>query len=104
VRGAGVRLTFTYAKDNNSVGLSNMTELMSDAVNLMIVGMGFVFVFLTILVFVTSLMSKMVQKYAPEPEKKASLAAPIAATASNDAQLLAVLSAAVAKYRSDQKK
>lgn len=82
-----------------------MSELMSDAIGLMAVGMGFVFTFLTILVFVTSFMSKMVLKYAPEPEKKASpAAAPAAATASNDAQLLAVLSAAVAKYRSDQKK
>lgn len=79
-----------------------MSDLMSNAINLMIVGMGFVFVFLTILVFVTSFMSKMVLKYAPAPEPKAP-ATPQNNAASNDAQLLAVLSAAVAKYRSDHK-
>jgi len=91
------------SKFNNSRG-SEMSELMSDAINLMVVGMGFVFVFLTILVFVTSFMSKMVIKYAPAPEPKAPVAPAQTNNASNDAQLLAVLSAAVAKYRSDHKK
>ena len=82
-----------------------MSELMSEALSLMLVGMGFVFVFLTILVFLTGLMSKLVLKYAPAPEP----AAPVAKAAPqqnnvNDPQLLAVLSAAVAKYRSDHKK
>lgn len=80
-----------------------MTDLMSEAINLMLVGMGFVFVFLTILVFATSAMSKMILKYAPAPEPKAPVAPPVT-PASNDAQLLAVLSAAVDKYRSDHKK
>jgi oxaloacetate decarboxylase gamma subunit len=80
-----------------------MSDLMSEAVNLMAVGMGFVFVFLTILVFVTTFMSKMVTKYAPAPEPKVPAGAPQTNATSNDAQLLAVLSAAVAKYRSDHK-
>lgn len=80
-----------------------MSDLMSNAVDLMIVGMGFVFVFLVILVFVTTFMSKMVLKYAPAPEPKAPVT-PAKPAASDDAQLLAVLSAAVAKYRSDHKK
>ncbi len=82
-----------------------MSELMSDAINLMIVGMGFVFVFLVILVFLTSLMSKMVNKYLPAPAPVAAKASkPKNQNASPDAQLLAVLSAAVSEYRSDQKK
>jgi len=80
-----------------------MSDLMSNAASLMAVGMGFVFIFLTILVFVTMVMSKLVLKYAPAPEPKAASVAPQNNTASNDAQLLAVLSAAVAKYRSDHK-
>ncbi len=80
-----------------------MSDLMSNAVNLMLVGMGFVFVFLTILVFATTFMSKLVLKYAPAPEPTPA-AAPTNQSASNDAQLMAVLSAAVAKYRSDHKK
>lgn len=77
---------------------------MSDALGLMAVGMGFVFVFLTILVGVTTLMSKLVVKYVPEPPKPSAAPAPAASSAPADAQLLAVLSAAVAKYRSDHKK
>lgn len=81
-----------------------MSDLMSEALSLMAVGMGFVFVFLTILVGVTTLMSKLVNKYAPAPEPKVSVASPQMNATSNDAQLLAVLSAAVEKYRSDHKK
>jgi len=81
-----------------------MSELMSDAINLMLVGMGFVFVFLVILVVVTITMSKLVAKYAPEPEPVAPGTPNTNSTASNDAQLLTVLSAAVTKYRSNQKK
>ena len=83
-----------------------MSQLMSDAINLMLVGMSFVFVFLVVLVVVTTVMSRIVNKYSPIPE-------PAALNASksndeintmNDVQLMAVLSAAVAKYRSDHKK
>ena len=82
-----------------------MSGLMSEAIDLMFVGMGFVFIILVLLVFVVTLMSKLVVRFAPEPE-------PVARGASNanlnnassDSQLLAVLSAAVAKYRSDHKK
>lgn len=81
-----------------------MSELMSDAIDLMVVGMGFVFVFLGILVFLTSLMSKLITKYLPEPEPVVAKPKAKKQSASPDAQLLAVLSAAVAEYRSDQKK
>ncbi|TBW54591.1 sodium pump decarboxylase subunit gamma [Marinobacter halodurans] len=42
-----------------------MSDLMTKAVELMVAGMGFVFVFLIILVFATTLMSKVVARYAP---------------------------------------
>lgn len=77
---------------------------MSDAISLMLVGMGFVFVFLCVLIGATTIMSKLVLKYAPAPEPKAPAASPVPQASNNDAQLLAVLSAAVAKYRSDHKK
>lgn len=76
-----------------------MDSLVSEGLNLMVYGMGFVFVFLTLLVFVTTMMSKLVNKFLPEPivEQKAKASAPQAA-ANND-ELLAVLTAAVHKYR-----
>ena len=81
-----------------------MSELMSEAVNLMLVGMGFVFVFLVTLVFVTSAMSMLVNKYSPLPDPE-SVSPPqtVKVADTSDAQLLAVLSAAVEKYRSDHK-
>lgn len=85
-------------------GYHTMSELMSQAINLMIVGMGFVFVFLAILVVVTTVMSKLVNKYAPVPEPVKPMAAPTAAAAPVDAKLLAVLSEAVNKYREDHKR
>lgn len=83
-----------------------MSDLFATALELMLLGMGFVFVFLAILVVATTFMSTLVLKYAPEPAPAVS--AKPRSTPQNasqqDAQLLAVLSAAVAKYRSDHKK
>ncbi|WP_027858801.1 OadG family protein [Marinobacterium jannaschii] len=80
-----------------------MENLLSEGFTLMIFGMGFVFVFLTLLVFATGGMSKFVAKYAPEPApqpaKPRAAAAPSKAGGSND-ELVAVLTAAVHKYRS----
>lgn len=42
-----------------------MNELMTQAVDLMITGMGFVFAFLVILVIATTLMSKVIIRFAP---------------------------------------
>ena len=77
-----------------------MTEtLMSQAIDLMIAGMGFVFVFLVILIGATTLMSKLVAKFEPPaPEVPATPAQALAPI--NDPRLMAVITAAVAKYRS----
>jgi oxaloacetate decarboxylase gamma subunit len=81
-------------------------SLMTQAIELMIAGMGFVFVFLILLVFVTGWMSKIAQKLEPAPAAKPS--APAQASAGkpgmDDATLLAVISAAVNQYRSQHKK
>ncbi len=79
-----------------------MDNLMSEGLNLMVFGMGFVFVFLTLLVFATGAMSKLVARFAPEPEPKpkpAKTAAVTAPTAGGD-ELVAVMTAAVHQYRS----
>jgi oxaloacetate decarboxylase (Na+ extruding) subunit gamma len=85
-----------------------MNELLSQALELMLAGMGFVFVFLIILIFATAAMSKLVARFLPEPAPvpKASPATASSALkpAQADAQLLAVISAAVKEYRSRHKK
>ena len=63
--------------------------LLEQGVELMLIGMGTVFVFLTCLVAATSLMSWLVQRYSP------------AAVASDDVpeQEVAAISAAIAQHR-----
>ncbi|RVU30226.1 OadG family protein [Neptunomonas marina] len=78
-----------------------MDNLLSEGLTLMVFGMGFVFVFLTLLVGITTGMSKLVTKYEPAPQPKAAKPAPAAAAQSgNNDELVAVISAAVHKYRS----
>lgn len=72
--------------------------LLADALTLMMLGMGTVFVFLTLLVWLTSLMSIAVNRFvpvAPVPEPVAS-ATPAAA---DDQTLLAVIAAAIHAHR-----
>jgi len=79
-----------------------MSQLVSDGLGLMAFGMGTVFVFLIILIFATTIMSFVVQKFFPEavpaPAKAAS-----APAQGVDPQLLKVLSAAVKEHRARQK-
>lgn len=68
-----------------------MSESLSSGLDLMMLGMGTVFIFLAILVFSTLMMSKIVQKYGqPIVEKKP---LPPMQLAKNDHELVAVAAA-----------
>ncbi len=54
--------------------------LIDQGINLMLFGMGTVFIFLTILVFATTLMSKVVNKLAPETEPETIVTSPSVTT------------------------
>lgn len=73
-------------------------ELISEGLNLMLLGMGTVFVFLTILVFVTTFMSSLVQKYAPVEPAEVKSSGPVSQV--EDQKLIAVISAAIHAHRS----
>jgi oxaloacetate decarboxylase gamma subunit len=80
--------------------------LMSQAVDLMIAGMGFVFVFLIILVLATLLMSKLLLRFGP-PEPATPARTPRAkssAPASVDPDTAEAIKKAIAQYRSRHKK
>ncbi len=79
----------------------NSTELLMEGVELMALGMGSVFVFLIVLVMVTTLMSKVLGRFfpeaapAPKPAPKVAAAAPAAV----DPEMLAVIGAAIKQHR-----
>ena len=81
-----------------------VSELMVEGLALMAYGMGFVFVFLTLLVLSTKAMSAITLKLVPED--MALTLAPRTPTparpVTEDAHLITVLSAAVHRYRQDK--
>lgn len=90
--------------DNRSVilvgqgsGFANIGErmtplLLTSGIELMLVGMGTVFVFLSLLVLATTLMSKIVARVAPVT----------ASAAATDTVPIAVISAAIAHHRKNR--
>ncbi|QNI02100.1 OadG family protein [Halomonas sp. SH5A2] len=81
-------------------------ELLQEGLGLMALGMGFVFVFLAILVLSLTLMSGIIRRFQPAPAP----VAPGANTKSKppvkgqDDETLAVISAAVHRYRSKRRR
>ncbi len=79
------------------------SELMSEGWSLMAFGMGFVFLFLSLLVFVTSQMSRFIGCYFPEPEPARIASGSRSAattTKKDDHELVAAISAAIKMHRS----
>ena len=74
------------------------SQLIQEGLSLMAFGMGFVFVFLTVLVFAMTGMSRLVMRFAPAPVKEE---APRQATPSarTDDDVMAAISIAVHRYR-----
>ena len=82
------------------------TSLFFEGINLMILGMGFVFVFLVFLIFAMRLMSKIVIRFTPAPipsnRKSKSKRAVKVTPPEQDERLLKVLSAAVQHHQMQQ--
>jgi oxaloacetate decarboxylase gamma subunit len=92
------------------------SNLVNEGLTLMLFGIGFVFVFLTLLVFATSLMSWVITKIeknvgvipdegvpAPTSFVPNHETSPVQANQVEDTTLISVLSAAVHKFRSNKK-
>lgn len=75
-------------------------QLLEEGISLMALGMGFVFVFLTLLVIVTTLMSKVIGRFFPEPVAPAVPARGRSiAPQGQDDDVMVAISAAVHRYR-----
>ncbi len=81
-------------------------ELLHEGLALMGLGMGFVFVFLTVLVISVTLMSKLIGRFQPAVPVAPNGNKPTKSTAQSDQseEVMAVISAAVHRYRSSQRK
>lgn len=81
------------------------SDLISEGSSLMLFGMGFVFLFLSLLVLVTSLMSKIIGRYFPDPLPSGTLgsgrpsmhSSPV--TPNDQTELVAAISAAIRMHR-----
>ena len=76
------------------------SSLIDQGLELMLYGMGMVFVFLAVLIVLTSCMSYLVQSLVPAESSESLLDN---ATTESDTTLLAVIGAAIEKHRSRQK-
>jgi oxaloacetate decarboxylase gamma subunit len=78
-----------------------MTELIMSGVELMIVGMGIVYLFLTMLVFAINLMSFIVRRFFPEISRPANPLPPVAPGI--DKKTVAAITASIHQYREKHK-
>jgi oxaloacetate decarboxylase gamma subunit len=78
-----------------------MTEQMSKGIELMLAGMGIVFLFLTMLVLAINMMSALIQRFFPDAP---SLAGTTATRSSGiDENIIAAITAAVHQHRNKHK-
>ena len=70
-----------------------MTPLLNAGIELMLIGMGTVFFFLTLLVFATGLMSRLVMRYTPV------VADLVGSGHTDDEEEVAAISVAIAEHR-----
>jgi oxaloacetate decarboxylase (Na+ extruding) subunit gamma len=82
-----------------------MNGLIQDGFGLLVLGMGFVFLFLVLLIYATGVMSSLLTKYFPEAVSVAKKSSPSATAqqAPVDANLKAVIAAAIHQHRNTKR-
>ena len=82
------------------------SDLLLEGFNLMLLGMGFVFTFLTVLVIATTLMSKTINRFFPAPELPAATRPAVARpqgqgqlTTDKKPEVIAAMAAAIRLHR-----
>jgi len=80
---------------------SSTSDLVFSGIALMVLGMSIVYLFLALLVVVINTTAKLLQRFAPEPPPSAPYASPVSPSVGGveaDAELVAVIAAAVQRY------
>ncbi len=86
--------------------MTDIGSLLRESATLMVLGMAFVFIFLTLLVYLVSLMTRVLPREAPPIVGKAptSPVQPVPGATTTHPQTIAAISAAVHRYRSSVNK
>jgi oxaloacetate decarboxylase gamma subunit len=85
--------------------MENLSSLFSEAAILMLVGMGFVFVFLSILILAINLLAKLAVKFPdPIPQTRQPKRATNVDTGEIPANIVAAITSAVTQYRKNNTK
>jgi oxaloacetate decarboxylase gamma subunit len=79
---------------------SSLTEMLVAGAKLMLIGMGIVYLFLALLVWIIGLTARLLQQYSPEPEVLPGLPGIGKQPESDEADVVAAIAAAVHRYRS----
>ena len=79
-----------------------MAEMMSSGIELMVAGMGIVFLFLTMLVVAINIMSSLVQRFFPDAPAS-QMAAAASMSSGIDKSIIDAITAAVHQHRSKHK-
>lgn len=74
-------------------------ELVFSGVKLMFIGMGIVYLFLALLVWVIGLTSRLIQRYSPEEPAHLPHPSPPKGAEEQDAELVAVIAAAIHSHQ-----
>ena len=87
--------------------MNDLQPLIVESAQLMLIGMGSVFIILTLLIFLITLVSKLLAKFNPEDTSGISqpayaLARKSTSNPATDNELIAVISSAIASYRKRQ--
>ena len=77
-------------------------ELLLEGLNLMLIGMGMVFAFLAILIVLMQVMSRAARAMAAPEGAPTAAAGSGAVTDAEDGELIAVITAAINRYRSEK--
>jgi oxaloacetate decarboxylase gamma subunit len=78
---------------------SSIGELVLSGVKLMFIGMGIVYLFLALLVWVIGFTSRLIQRFSPEAPTHLPHPAPLGGPEENDAELVAAITAAIHSHQ-----
>jgi oxaloacetate decarboxylase (Na+ extruding) subunit gamma len=76
--------------------------LISQGVELAVIGMGTVFIFLTVLILITRMMSSLVLKFEPAEDLVTASSASHSSPVTDQGRLLAIITAAISEHRNSK--